>query len=294
MCVRHCNPSQDELAFSFYGRLRHKEPKDHTSEHTALYEELVKCLRWSTKPPKSIEITAAVRPCSPENESYLLWILSGSRRKQSSPRPWIDLSQIHSQDRKQRLSLNWLYKANSRKEEPNTQNTSQKCTGHPNPFKNHRRVGYLYSKWELKLSRGSPTPSLTFPTPMRITPGSCLWHVLALPVFWAAEWQQHSPRFPKQRERPTTVLRPCRCPEKMEDRWNLFHWQADACSIRVERDEMAEQSKFLSSPLIDLKILWRGRKLCPTPRACLPWIHTALLGTYWPWQCHRTSVCLKK
>lgn len=141
MCVRHCNPSQDELAFSFYGRLRHKEPKDHTSEHTALYEELVKCLRWSTKPPKSIEITAAVRPCSPENESYLLWILSGSRRKQSSPRPWIDLSQIHSQDRKQRLSLNWLYKANSRKEEPNTQNTSQKCTGHPNPFKNHCRVG---------------------------------------------------------------------------------------------------------------------------------------------------------
>lgn len=164
-----------------------KEPKDHTSEHTALYEELVKCLRWSTKPPKSIEITAAARPCSPDNESYLLWILSGSQRNQSSPRPWINLSQIRSQDSQQRLSLNWLYKANSRKEEPNTQKTSWKCTGHPNPFKNHCHVGYLYSEWELK----GVTHSLidfthSHENHSRILPVTCPWFTCFLSCRTAA------------------------------------------------------------------------------------------------------------
>lgn len=123
VCARHCNLSQDELAFSFYRQLRHK---DLTSEDTALCEELAKCLRWSTKPPNPTEIAAGLRPCSPENEvpvpSYLLWIvwfLKKAKLTQSVGWPVPD-----SQDRQQKLSSNWLCRASSRKEETNTQNTS--------------------------------------------------------------------------------------------------------------------------------------------------------------------------
>lgn len=117
----------------------------------------------------------------------------------------------------------------------------------------------MYSKWDLKLSRESP--ALT---------DSPHWHEnhsRILPVtrpcfsyFWAAEQQQHSPRFPKQHERPTTALRPCCCPKK-DERWMEALPLANWCMFHpCRRDEMAEESKFLPSPLIYLQILWRGRK----------------------------------
>lgn len=55
----------------------------------------------------------------------------------------------------------------------------------------------------------------------------------------AWEWHYHA-------------LRPCCHPRQME---TIFYWQTGACSNPVERDEMVEQSKFLSFPLLSINIL---------------------------------------
>lgn len=133
---------------------------------------------------------------------------------------------------------------------------------------------------------------LTFPTPMRIRilPVTCP----CFPCFLSCRMAAAQPLLPKTAWETYHSTKAMLLSQK-DGRWMEALPLANWCRFHpCRRDEMAEQSKFLSSPLIYSKYCGGGEKLCPTPRACLPRIHSALLGTYWPWQCHRTSVCLKK
>lgn len=104
----------------------------------------------------------------------------------------------------------------------------------------------MYGKWDLNLSSGPSThscvPQESPWDPARDTrPGfSCF---LSSSTALASQESESD---------ATTGLRPCCHPRQREAN---FHWQTGAWSNSVERDEIAEQSKFLSFPHLSANIL---------------------------------------